>query len=109
MGEVLANAGLNTLMGMGVVFVVLILISLLISAFQLVNKLDSIGKKKNVKPAEPVKKEAPPVVEEVVSTDDTELVAVIAAAIAAYEGTSPDGIVVRSIRKVSQQKSWKRG
>ena len=32
-------------------------------------------------------------------TDDTELVAVIAAAIAAYEGTSTDGFVVRSIRR----------
>ena len=31
--------------------------------------------------------------------DDTELVAVIAAAIAAYEGTSTDGFVVRSIRR----------
>ena len=30
---------------------------------------------------------------------DTELVAVIAAAIAAYEGTSTDGFVVRSIRR----------
>ena len=32
-------------------------------------------------------------------SDDTELVAVIAAAIAAYEGTSTDGFVVRSIRR----------
>ena len=38
--------------------------------------------------------------------DDTELVAVISAAIAAYEGnTSADGFVVRSIRK-SQSKKW---
>ena len=32
-------------------------------------------------------------------SDDTELIAVIAAAIAAYEGTSTDGFVVRSIRR----------
>ena len=32
-------------------------------------------------------------------TDDTELVAVIAAAIAEYEGTGTDGFVVRSIRR----------
>ena len=44
-----------------------------------------------------------PVVEEVSEeqdmTDDTELVAVIAAAIAAAEGTTTDGFVVRSIRR----------
>jgi sodium pump decarboxylase gamma subunit len=43
---------------------------------------------------------AAPVVEEVEEADDLELVAVIAAAIAAYEGqTSTDGFVVRSIKK----------
>ena len=43
-----------------------------------------------------------PVVEEVVTvdeTDDLELIAVITAAIAAQEGTSTDGFVVRSIRR----------
>ena len=38
-------------------------------------------------------------------SDDAELVAVIAAAIAAYEGTgSTDGFVVRSIRKSNKSK-----
>ena len=46
---------------------------------------------------------AEPVVEDV--TDDGELVAVIAAAIAASEGkTSTDGFVVRSIRKINRRK-----
>ena len=36
--------------------------------------------------------------------DDAELVAVMAAAIAAYEGTSPNGLVVRSIRRVSSSR-----
>ena len=36
--------------------------------------------------------------------DDGELVAVIAAAIAAYEGTSTDSFVVRSIRKANRKK-----
>ena len=36
--------------------------------------------------------------------DDLELVAVITAAIAASEGTSADGIVVRSIRKVNNRR-----
>ena len=36
--------------------------------------------------------------------DDLELVAVITAAIAASEGTSADGLVVRSIRKVNNRR-----
>ena len=40
-------------------------------------------------------------------TDDTEPVAVIAAAIAAYEGTSADGFQVRSIKRASTKK-WQR-
>ena len=34
--------------------------------------------------------------------EDAELVAVISAAIAAYEGTSSNGLVVRSIRRVQK-------
>ena len=88
MGEILGNAALNTLMGMGVVFIVLILISLVISAFSLINKAEA----KMHKQEAPVKAPAPaapaPAAVEEDVTDDTELVAVIAAAIAAYEGTS---------------------
>ena len=52
---------------------------------------------------------APAAVEEEDVTDDTELVAVIAAAIAAYEGTSVEGLVVRSIRKINRNENWRRG
>lgn len=62
------------------------------------------GKKKEapapVSPA-PAPVQVPAVEEEV---DDTELIAVIAAAIAASEGTSTDGFVVRSIRKINRKK-----
>ena len=101
-GEIMAKAGLNTLLGMGTVFVVLILISLIISAFGLIPKL--FDKKKEPEKASTV--QADKVVEQIVETeelsDDLELVAVISAAIAAYEGAasgSTDGFVVRSIRK----------
>lgn len=99
MGERMGKAALNTLMGMGTVFAVLILISLLISLFKYINKLEA---KVNKKPAV---SEAPapsaPVIAEPTEelTDDYELVAVISAAIAASEGTSADGFVVRSIKK----------
>ena len=105
MGEVLEKAGLNTVLGMGTVFVVLIFISLIISLFRFIPALEEAWKnrgKKSAKEAEAV------VVEEATQsasaeaedvTDDTELVAVIAAAIAEYEGTGTDGFVVRSIRR----------
>ena len=108
LGEKFANAGMNTLMGMGIVFLVLILISVIISAFSVINRAETKSKEKKAGPAEspepvPVLPEPEP------EEDDTELIAVIAAAIAAYEGSSPDGIVVRSIRRVSSANKWKRG
>ena len=42
---------------------------------------------------------------EAAEADDTELIAVIAAAIAAAEGTTTDGFVVRSIRKINRKKN----
>ena len=110
LGQNMANAGLNTLMGMGVVFAVLILISFVIRAFGIVNKVENRKKAEKALiegPAAPVT--PAPAAEEEEETDDLELVAVIAAAIAAYEGTTPEGIQVRSIRKVSSAKQWKRG
>lgn len=106
LGESLQNAGLNTLMGMGIVFIVLILISFIISLFKYIGRAEekiSAGKKQET--PEP---ETPEVPEENLA-DDRELAAVIAAAVAAYEGKTPDGLVVRSIRQVPGQNRWKRG
>ena len=100
MGELMRNAGLNTLLGMGTVFIVLIIIMLVISSFNL------IGKNKKNEKAEPksgVDKAVEQIAkgEEINENDDTELVAVISAAIAAYEGSSNgSGYVVRSIRRI---------
>ena len=49
----------------------------------------------------------PAAAEEEDLTDDLELVAVITAAIAAYDNTSADGLVVRSIKRANGAK-WKR-
>ncbi len=99
MGERMGKAALNTLMGMGTVFVILILISLLISLFKYINKLEAKMNKKTAVQEAPAP--AAPVLAEPVEelTDDYELAAVISAAIAASEGTSADGFVVRSIKK----------
>ena len=85
-------------MGMGTVFVVLILISLIIYTFRFVNDLQNIGKKKQTE-EKAVATNVAEVVEETTLTDDLELVAVISAAIAACEGTSTDSFVVRSIHR----------
>ena len=90
-------------------FVVLIIISLIISAFGVIPKLEAKMKEKEKQPI-PEPKPAPAVTPAVTAeeelSDDTELVAVIAAAIAAYEGSgSTDGFVVRSIRK-SKKSNW---
>lgn len=106
MGDMMAKAAMNTLIGMGTVFVVLILISCIIALFGYIPKLQASmknGKKANKEPKKSGIDNAVAQITkaEEVGTDDTELVAVIAAAIAAYEGnTSTDGFVVRSIHKV---------
>ena len=109
MGKTLQRAGLNTLMGIGTVFVMLILLSLLISLFRFIpnpeaKKAAEAKAAKEVKEAEAAA--AAPAVQaaEENLADDGELVAVIAAAIAATEGTTTDGFVVRSIRKVKRNR-----
>lgn len=96
MGEKMVKAALNTLMGLGTVFFVLILISLIIYAFKFIPDFSGKKKEKETPAAEPA---VQPAAEEPVLTDDLELVAVITAAIAANEGTSTDGFVVRSIHR----------
>lgn len=97
LGEKMEKAALNTLMGMGTVFVVLILISLIIYCFRFIDDVQNLGKKK--KTEEAIVTNTPEVVEEAPLTDDLELIAVISAAIAASEGTSTDSFVVRSIHR----------
>ncbi|MDO4942049.1 MAG: OadG family protein [Lachnospiraceae bacterium] len=104
-GEVFKTALLNTVLGMGTVFAVLIFISLLISLLAYIPKiLESFNKKE---PKQKTSKSAPattPIsaVQPAASDhpeDDLELIAVITAAIAASTGVPEDAFVVRSIRR----------
>ena len=101
-GEQMTKAALNTLMGMGTVFAVLILIAALISSFNLIPKIQAAFAKKEKKVETAADNAVAQIVEnEAVQEDDYELIAVIAAAIAASEGAaSTDGYVVRSIRRI---------
>ena len=101
--EGMEKAALNTLLGMGTVFVVLILISFIISCFNFIPKIQAAFSKKPKQ--EEIKTKAvdntiAQIIEKEELSDDLELVAVIAAAVAASQGaSSTDGFVVRSIRK----------
>jgi len=114
LSERLKMAGLNTVLGMGIVFAVLIVMIFIISLLKYLPGLFSgSSKEKTVQDNETdsvidtVKENA--YYEEADLTDDHELVAVIAAAISAYcSEVNPDdltgGFVVRSIRKVSNRR-----
>jgi sodium pump decarboxylase gamma subunit len=107
-GEKLENAGLNTLLGMGMAFAILIIISLIISLFPI---LFNGNRKKKESDQEITQKAIENTTAQIADkedvSNDAELVAVIAAAIAAYEGSgSTDGFRVRSIRKVNT--NWKK-
>jgi sodium pump decarboxylase gamma subunit len=101
----MAEAGLNTLMGMAVVFSALIFISLVIRLFGLINVFQAKKKDKKEEAKNIASVGIDNAVEQIAANeenlaDDLELVAVITAAIAAFEGSAPsDGLVVRSIRR----------
>jgi len=105
--SVLAQAGLNTLMGMGIVFLSLIFISFIIKLFGFIPKLaERASKKKEIASSATPQAGINNAVETIAAneenlTDDTELVAVITAAIMAAMGSEApaDGLVVRSIRR----------
>lgn len=111
MGEILKKAGLNTILGMGTVFVVLIFIAFIISLFKYIPAIqEKFGKKgKEAEAASAAKATAPaaaPAVKaaaEASAEAEMEIAAVIAAAIAAAEEekeqSAADGFMARSIKR----------
>ena len=105
---VVEDTSMGALLKTATVFLVLIFISILISCFKYIHAWEE-SKKKAAAPA-PTPKAAAPAVKPVAAapavtgpdlSDDAELVAVMTAAIAAYEGSATsNGLVVRSIRRV---------
>ena len=90
LGERMMTALLNTVMGILIVFIVLLLIAWIISLFKYINKFEANQED---------------------LSDDLELVAVVTAAIHAYEEVEgievpADGLVIRSIRKVGKA-NWR--
>ena len=94
--------------GIAVVFVMLtILIAFVWALGKLIQKLVNRAEAKKAAAAAPAPAPAPvveaPVVEEAPTVDDAELIAVIAAAIAAFDNSGKN-LVVRKVRRVS---GWK--
>lgn len=112
LGTLMQRAALNTVMGLGIVFLTLLFLSWLIGKLHYIPEMiEKTSKKEAPEAVAPVQTAAPaaaPVaaVEEDL-TDDLELVAVITAAIAASGTTSGDGFVVRSIKKANKR-NWQR-
>ena len=104
--EILQKAGLNTVLGMGTVFVVLIFLSFVIWLLKFIPVLEKKFRKNRAEEtqAEVQTEAAYAAAEEEDVTDDTELAAVIAAAVAAAEGTSADSFIVRSIKRRKSNK-----
>lgn len=125
MAERLLHAGLNTLVGLSVVFAVLILIAWIISLFKYIPKLEAYLAERSRKKAEKKRLKAlkkqgnktqseelvDKTFEQIVQkeelsdelSNDMEIVAVITAAICAATGNSSDSFVVRSVRKVRRK------
>ena len=97
------------LVGIGTVFVGLIILIALIKLMEIV-MASTTGKKKAAAPAPAA--HAPVAEEPVEETDDDELIAVIAAAVAAAMEQSGEenttGFVVRSIRRINNAPAWNR-
>lgn len=105
MGEKMANAAFNTVIGIVSVFLVLLLISFVISLFKYIPKIqETFGRKKKGSVEEALENAIAHIEQKEELADDTELVAVITAAICAATGTSSDSFVVRSIKKADRKK-----
>ncbi len=95
--ELIGEGVAYTIMGICVVFLILIIIMFVIKAMALF----SVEKKeKEPAAAQPVVLPSEPVDEQLPETDDSELIAVITAAIAASLGKSASSVRIRSYKKV---------
>lgn len=105
-GEKFLGSAVVTLLGVGIVFIALITLYITIVIMQ--KAVGRLGSKKEAK-VEPITKE--PAVEDIKDSEDaidnTELVAVITAAVAASLHTSTHNIIVRNITRTKEvTPSW---
>ena len=108
MSENLAEAGINSLIGIVIVFVALLLMSYIISGFKLIYNAEQKKKEKISEKnltAQGIQNTVSQIAASELSIDNFELTAVITAAISEYEEAQgnyfTNGMVVRSIKKIN--------
>jgi sodium pump decarboxylase gamma subunit len=108
LAEKLKTGSLNTVLGMGTVFVVLILIIFFIFLLRFIPRIINKSSDKTIETSKAVDQVITQLIEqeEVNLCDDLELVAVITSAVYAYLGDAvpADGLIVRSIHKVNSRR-----
>ena len=116
LGDQMKDAGVYAGFGLGTVFIVLIVISLIIAAFKFIhNAQEGKGSEEETSAPAPVSAAVPapvpaPAAVPAAGEDlmhDTELLLLITTAIAAYESVPANGLKVRSIRRAKDAR-WKR-
>lgn len=104
LGENMKKAALNTVLGMGTVFIILIFISFLISLFKYINIFENKLKNRDTAKVLIKAEEAEEIKEESENLkDDLELVAVITAAVSEFSNTDASNLIVRSIKRVKKR------
>ena len=99
-GDKMLGSTITMIMGMGITFMILILIWIFIAIMG--KCLGATEKKEKAAPAAAAAAAAPaPAAPAAEETSDEELVAVIAAAVAAYQGANANNLVVRKITRIS--------
>ena len=98
-GEKMLGSTVTMIMGLGITFTILILIWIFIAIMGKI--LGATQNKKKEAPAAAAAPAAAPAKAAAPAAADDSLIAVIAAAIAAYEGGSADNLVVRKITRLS--------
>lgn len=103
LGAALVEGSMTTILGMSIVFIVLIMLTACLEAMKVFASPAAAVKAAEQSQAEPVKvvDEVPLMKFEDEKQDDAALIAVIAAALAAFTGRRASDIHVSSIRRVS--------
>ena len=112
LGEKISEGVMTLIIGMGTVFVVLIVLWLLVALMgRIITAMN--GKKASTVPApkapvpEPVR-EVPAAAEAAGETVSPELLAVLSAAVAEFEGPGSPRLVIRSVRRTTQWNGGRR-
>lgn len=99
---VMGGAGIVFLVGLGIVFIALVVIILILMLQALIFKNVGSGKKAEKKAAAPAPVPAPAPVQAVAPAEDDAEIAAVIAAVVAMMSESGNGLKIRSIRRVGK-------